>query len=718
MIIKHETLMNKFNRSSNQYYIIDILLAYPDAVMDDFFNPSRSFYFDDWAENRVLSACKKNMKFLLHIINSPESTWLNGYEIEKLIESNTEVQQHIYQVEEFKKRHEAYQAWVDIVTTPIILTDASLSTTIKDIYQPIFEQMGALGEYELCYIIEHLAQSYDHQILAANSALVCDSYNWHRASHHYAKISEAFFSAMYAHEALREDLYVYSESLGRKYFVAFERLIQDPNALSHMSDETLYELQQKWVDVEGTKVREIFNKNPTLMQHWRKGSQLKKLREGVMISEYQEQASLQNESDALIQIRVLLSDLQQYLSFNQIAFSTENKAFITNLLQQDSLLSTVASLTTAHHEHVLSGIFWFIALTHQPNLLRESLPLGFIRQQMEITIDDLKQGKSIEASWLIKGLETPAEHPTYFLRSEAEQQQQWFHHVLTDVDINDKHLWDSLLQDHYFMNGVLGNQAYLEKLAILNWACPTVWVKQLTQPQLINIVVHLIAHYDDQNMRDQLLDNFLPEVTEFKYLFKELSSSHEDKQADVYLRLLNNQQIKLIDFLKDQKNIILLRKFDALQQYFIVNHTHEIKTDLFELIDSYCKRNLLGDALTIFSLMYEFKLEDDVNHVLPNYSEVQEDRQTWLLRGFAGMAAAMAVGLRHSLSDNVFLGSMIGSIALVAYSLYGIDEREKSVQISYQEALSRKNISHFFKPDTSSAPSMHTEEMMENSIMM
>jgi hypothetical protein len=247
MIIKHETLMNKFNRSSNQHYIIDILLAYPDAVMDDFFNPSRLFYFDEWAENGVLSACKQNMKFLMHIINSPESTWLNGCEIDKLIESNTEVQQHIYQVEEFKKRHEAYQAWVDIVTTPIVLTDASLSTKIKGIYQPIFEQMGALGEYKLLHVIKHLAQSYDHQVLAANSALVCDSYNWRSASYHFAKISEAFFSAMYAHEALREDLCFYSESLGRKYFVAFERLIQDPNALSHMSDETLYELQQKWV---------------------------------------------------------------------------------------------------------------------------------------------------------------------------------------------------------------------------------------------------------------------------------------------------------------------------------------------------------------------------------------------------------------------------------------------------------------------------------------
>ena len=715
MIIKHEVLLNKFNCTSNHDRIIDILLLYPDILMDDFFNSSRTFYFDEWAKTRVLSACKQNMKFLLHILNSPESRWLNGCEIEKLIENNSEVQRYIYQVEEFKKRHEAYQVLVSKIIIPIVLTDVSLSTKVKSIYQPIFEQIGAFGQFELLAVIKYLAQSHDHQVLAANSALICDSYHWCNVPKFLAKISEVFFCEMYARPSLRNSLYDESEGLCHKYFIAFESLLQNPEALPHMNVQVLYELQQKWVGVEKNKVVELFNKTPALMQHWLKGYELKKLREGVMVSEYQKQALFQNELDALI----------------QITFSLDNKAFITHLVEHDRLLSTVALLTTTHHEHLLSGVFWFIVLTHQPDLLREALPLDFIQRQMEIMFADLKLGKSIETSWLIKGFETQDKsthgesllkafaslsQPTHYLNSEAEQQQQWFDLVLTGIDINDKQLWDSILQDHYFMTGILDNKAYLERLAILNWECPTSWIKQLTQPQLINVLVHLIANYDDQSMRDRLLDKFLLEITAFECLFKELSSSDEQTQADVYLKLLSNQQMTLLDFLKDQQNIILLRKFDALQQYFIVNHIHETKTDLFELIDSYCKRNLLGDALTIFSLMYESKLVDDLHHLLPNYSEVQRDSQNWLLSRLSGMTAAISLSMRRSISDNVFFGPMIGSVFLMAYGFYEVDEQEESIQISYQNALSRNNISHFFKSDAPSTPFTQTEALRENSM--
>ena len=430
IIIKNEVLSNKFSRGFDQKHIIDILLTYPDTLMNDFFNLSRSFYFDEWAEASVLSACKQNIKFLMHIINSPESKWLNGYEIEKLIENNSDAQQHIYHVEEFKKRHEAYQALVDKITNPVVLTDASLSTKIKGIYQPIFEQMGAFGEYKLLDVIKHLAQSHDHQILATNSVLVCDSYNWHSASHHYAQISEAFFSAMYANEALREDLYFYSESLARKYFVAFERLLQEPKALPHVSDEKLYELQQKWVGTERHKVGKIFNDNPLLMQRWQKGYQINKLlHQSVMVSDYQKNLSLQNEPESVIQIRSLMSELQDKLAFARIIFDGD-KAFVTCLAEQACALATTSSLNTMD-DHILPGIFWFIALTHNPDLLNDGSPLDFIRQQMEIAIDGIKRDKAIEDLWLIKSHKSKHGETIYALYSASEQAERWLNTVST-----------------------------------------------------------------------------------------------------------------------------------------------------------------------------------------------------------------------------------------------------------------------------------------------
>jgi hypothetical protein len=430
MIIKHETLLKMFNRGGNQEYVVDILLAHPDALMDEFFNHPRSFYFDEWAKSGVLSACKKNIKFLIHILNSQESNWLNGYDIAHLIENNSETQPHIYQFETFKNRHEAYKTLVEQITTRLVLDVEPFSAKVKSIYQPIFDNMGEFREYELLHVIRYLAKSYDHQILGANCVLIRDSYGWCNASNLFAEISSEFFCVTYNHESLRNSLYLYSDTLCKMYFVAFERLLQDPRGLSHISDEALFELQQKWVCVEANKVKNIFNQNALLMQRWHKGHRMNKLlHQSVLVSDYQKNQSLHNEPESIIQIRSLMSELQDKLAFDRIIFEG-NKAFVTHLAEQASLLATTSSLNTID-ERILPGFFWFIVLTYNPHLLNDDSPLDFIRKQMEIAIDDLKSSKTIEESWLIKCHKNNNGETIYELHSAYEQEKRWLNMVST-----------------------------------------------------------------------------------------------------------------------------------------------------------------------------------------------------------------------------------------------------------------------------------------------
>jgi len=429
MIMENETLLKKFSLYLAQGKIVDILLAYPDALMDDFFNHPRSFYFDKWAKTDVLSACKQNIKFFLHILNSQESNWLNGYEIENLIENNSETQQHIYQFEEFKNRHKTYKTLVKQITTRLVLDDEIFSEKVRGIYQPIFENMGTFGKHELLNVTRHLAKSHDHQILATNCALIRDTYNWDDRFNCFAEISSEFFCVTYDHESLRNDLYDDSERLCHKYFAAFERLLQDSKALPHISDEALYKLQQKWVGIEGNKVKDIFNKNQRLMERWYKGYKINKLHQGAMVSDYQQQQSLQNEPESIIQIRSLISDLQDKLAFDRIIFEGD-QTFIARLAEQVSLLSTTSSLNTID-ERILPGIFWFLVLTNNPNLLNEGLPLDFIHTQMEMTINDLKRGNTIDESWLIKCQKNLNGETIHKLYSAYEQEQRWLNMVPT-----------------------------------------------------------------------------------------------------------------------------------------------------------------------------------------------------------------------------------------------------------------------------------------------
>jgi len=597
--------IHKFENLQN--YLVDILFAYPE-LLEPFFKSQRSFYFD---RNYILYGCKKTHVFLSYILNSPEeSNRLNGCDIEELIEKDKDTQEHIYRNDNLKSRHVNHKAFV------ARLTD---HTTI---YSPMMEDITEINESVLLHTLCHVSKTYDHKILATNAALLMDFYQWNDSFwiDYISDISLEFFCAIYDTKSLRSGCYKNSDKHSNRYFKAFEILCQDPDA--QFSDEQIYDLQQKWLPIERSKVTEIFNKNPDLMQRWFKGYRIKKLHESVIVSDYEEEQSLMSESEAIIKIRSTVSSLQQYLHFNNIIVSEENREFISWLFEQDSCLLNMASIQSIDN-NVLPGILWFLAITDRPQLLNENLPLGLIKQQIEAAIEKLKKGESIDMGWLIKEQENKNNQTIYHLLPAPEQEKLWFNLLLTNIDVRDKHLWSKLLDDNNFITHVMNN-------------------------------------------------------------------------------------ITLVEFLKNNKNIALLREFDSLQKYFIANHTREVQVQLFEIINLYCKQNQFGDALTLFSLMYQSRLESNIDNLLPNYSEHQSESNQLFYKGavFTGLAGMLiATDLdRASGSGSIMLSSAMATCAfLVVFGTFKLYENKKPVDkvvtISYREALSRMNISMFLKSE-------------------
>ncbi len=598
--------IHKFQFLYVQRYLIDILLAYP-KLLERFFKSERPFYFD---HNEITYGCEKSHDFLLYILNSPEETnRLNGYDIETIIEKDINNQEHIYRNEKLKSKHVHYKAFV------ARLTD---HTTI---YSPKMEDIAEIDVSILSNTLYHVSKTYDHSLLATNAALLMDFYHWNDAFwiNYISDISLEFFCAIYDKKSLRSGCYKNSDRHSNRYFKAFEILCQDPDA--QFSDEQIYDLQQKWLPIEKRKVTEIFNTNPDLMQRWFKGYRIKKLHQSVIVYDYEEQQSLSKESEAIIKIRSTVSSLQQYLHFNNIIVSEGNHEFISWLVEQDSCLLNIASMQSIDN-NLLPGIFWFLAITDRPQLLNEHLPLDLINQQIEMDIDKLKKGVSIDMSWLIIRQVNINNQTIYHLLPAPVQENLWFNLLLTNFDVRDKHLWSKLLGDNNFIN-----------------------------------------------------------------------------------HLMNN--ITLVEFLKSNENIALLREFTSLQEYFIANHTLEIQDQLFEIVNSCCKQNQFGDALTLFSLMHQSRLESNLDNPLPDYSEHQSESANKLfyksaaLTGLAGMLIATDLDIASGSSSIMFSSAMATCALLMVLGTYKLYENQepvdKVVTISYREALSRKNIAMFFK---------------------
>ena len=120
----------------------------------------------------------------------------------------------------------------------------------------------------------------------------------------------------------------------------------------------------------------------------------------------------------------------------------------------------------------------------KPHKLNENLPLDFINQQLEHTLDELKQGKTIDLPWLIQQevIESTwsfePKETLYHALPASEQETLWFDGLLSNVDVQDKEVWLTLLDDPAFMNKLVGNPQYLEKLSVLNWRCPADYFQQ------------------------------------------------------------------------------------------------------------------------------------------------------------------------------------------------------------------------------------------------
>lgn len=698
MVINNSQLQNKFQYIQSGF--IEILLAYPNLLINFFNNPERSFYLK---RDAIVEGCKKSHAFLLCILNSPrEANSLNGFDVEEIIGHDPKNLEHIYKNIGLNHKHINYLAFVKQ------LTDPSFSTT-KAIYDSILKNFGAFDVYILLDVIEHLSKTCDHQLLAPNMRSFMKLYRMENdyCDSRLVKISLKFFCAIYDQKSFPSYCYKYVYEYCDLYFQAFEMLCQDPQALAQIGDEQLYDLQQKWTKTNERKVTEIFNKNYNLMQQWIKGYQIKKLQQNVVVANYEEQPALGNESESVVKIRLLILSLQHYLTFNNIIFSKQNYDVISWLFEQDWLSDVVAM--HFKNEQILAGMFWFLAITDKPQSLNENLPIDFIIQQLELTINNLRQGKSIEVKWLIKHSTNKENQTLYHLYSISEQKELWFNDLLANINIQDKGSWIKLLQDNEFSNKVLEKEDCLEKLSVLNWECPTYRLQELGQDRLINYVIHLISNYPDPGNRVRLLSESLMHVQDLNRLFPKLSTLNNLKQVDIYLILLQQGQLTLINFLQNNKNLALLREFPSLQEYFIAHHNEE-KDALFTMIDSHCKQKLYGDALTVFSLMYQSKLEDKIDAILLNYFEMQPFNNVYtkglIVIGLLGMLTAISFILVFNLPPVILLSALAASMVLVMVGVYQLTEKvaDKVVNISYREALSRRNVAMFFKPADETLP--------------
>ena len=735
MVINNSQLQNKFQYCEE--YLINILLAYPALMINFFNNPQRSFYFG----NRICSlGCTKSHDFLLYILNSShEINALHGFDVEKIIESDRKTlepiasvmvlpdsytraltsgfplpdgcgsvvpgetmtkAEHIYKNKKLKNRHLNYLLFVERLTAP------SFSTT-KDIYDSIIKNFGEFNEFILVGLIEYLSKTYDHKILAANTVSLMKLFQMNNAycTYRLAQISLPFFCAIYGTASFPSNCYEYVYKHCNLYFEAFEMLCQDHEALAHMSDEQLYDLQQKWVHTEKSKTTEIFNKNPALMQRWLNGFQIKKLQQGVVVSEYEEQSTLRNESESLVKTREMIASLQHALMFNCITFSEDKYDFISLLLEEDWLLSVVSM--QFEDNHILSGLFWLLALTNRPQLLNESLPLDFIIQQIELTLTALMEGKSIEVDWLIERVENETSQTIYHLYTASFQEYLWFVDLLINTNVQqEKDAWIRLLQNKDFCNRIMDNpySKCLNELTVLNWECPTYQLQALEQNRLINYIVHLVTNYPETDIV-RILSTALPIIQDLSAWLTEMSRLDHQKQVDVYLLLLQQGQLTWVDFLQNNKNIALLREFSSLQEYFIAYYSSEVKDELFAMVDSCCKQNLYGDALTIFSLMYQSKLVDSLDDLLPNYPERQRSMGVYpkglIVLGLAGLLTAISLMMVINLPSILLLSAMAASAVFVMAGTYQltVNGGDTVVRIRYQDALSRGNVALFFQSE-------------------
>ena len=98
-------------------------------------------------------------------------------------------------------------------------------------------------------------------------------------THELSEISVEFFHAIYEKPSLRSSCYhhLYTHKMCEKYDEVTEILLQDSEAIAMLTDEQIYHIQQTWINVINSRLSEIFNNNPDLMQRWHKGYEISKL---------------------------------------------------------------------------------------------------------------------------------------------------------------------------------------------------------------------------------------------------------------------------------------------------------------------------------------------------------------------------------------------------------------------------------------------------------
>jgi len=242
----------------------------------------------------------------------------------------------------------------------------------------------------------------------------------------------------------------------------------------------------------------------------------------------------------------------------------------------------------------------------------------------------------------------------YQLLPASEQKASWFNLLLTHTDIQDQYLWLNLLE----------NPTFIQKFL-----------------------------YHGESTRD------------FEQLLTDISKLEHEKQINLYSVLLNHNQMTWVDFLKKKHHLDLLKESNVLQQYFIENYQNEIQSDLFEIIDSYCKQDLFADALVIFSLMYQSQLESNLDDLFPDYLETQKKYvyasyyENAIFIGLASLLVEIGFVIALCATPIMLSLAITASALLIAIGTYGYIYEEpvyESVSISYQESLTRMNSSMFF----------------------
>ncbi len=420
LVINNKGLLNKFSTFENK--LIDILNCQSQALIAYFKSPRRHYFKNNF---HIAQGCIKNKTFLREIINSEkEKPYLNGYQLNQIIITHPETLSEIKKNPLLMSRYNHYQNLIKFLTTNDNTHNATLSSDISILPET--------NDIELLAVTQQLRHTINPKTLATNLLQIFETTA--QPSAHilfmFCELSIEFFEEFYKKQTFKKPLYKNTFKLCQKYFSVCKILLEDPAALSMLTNEQIYDLHQKWITSHHQEMVDLFNQNEPLMNCWIKGRELKKIQQSAIIADYQKQSFIHEESDALTKTRSLVNRLDEQLALRNIFIPIDTSDFITWLFEQTKENPSLQTLT--HVDFLLPGIFWFIIFLNQPKQLTDELPLDFIQEKLEQKIEMLKQLKTANDDNFLYEINT------HSLFSSQQQETAWFKRLLDNRYHNEK----------------------------------------------------------------------------------------------------------------------------------------------------------------------------------------------------------------------------------------------------------------------------------------